>query len=228
MTVYMFDDIGALVGPVELPPVPGLGVQLPSNAVQLAQVLPDPDQGKVWALVDSVPTQVEDHRGLIYDITSGAETYLGRLGPVPAGYTAKPRPDQTCVWVDGAWAVDLGYIHAGQMALINEGCEAAITAGFSSDALGEVHFYSSQLDDQLNLTGAILAGDDSVFACRDQAGQREFRPHTFEQLRQVGLDFTKFKLNLLQRAGALKALLATALADEDLEQIQSITWSSGL
>ncbi|KIV66014.1 hypothetical protein SZ55_3776 [Pseudomonas sp. FeS53a] len=92
--------------------------------------------------------------------------------------------------------------------------------------MGAPHQYSSQLDDQLNLTGAILRGLDMPYACRDEQGVRDFRLHTAEQLRQVGDDFTLYKLQLLQRANALKQQLDLALAAGDIEAMQAITWEA--
>ena len=88
------------------------------------------------------------------------------------------------------------------------------------------HFYSSQLDDQLNLTGAILRGLDMPYACRDEQGVKEFRLHTAEQLRQVGDDFTLYKLQLLQHASALKQQLDAALEAGDLAALEAISWEA--
>lgn len=114
--------------------------------------------------------------------------------------------------------------HRDQYAAINRACDIAITAGFTSGALGAPHQYSSQLDDQLNLTGAILRGLDMPYACRDEQGVKAFRLHTAEQLRQVGDDFTLYKLQLLQRANELKQQLDLALAAGDAEAMLAITW----
>nr|WP_177323723.1 hypothetical protein [Pseudomonas sp. P818] len=114
--------------------------------------------------------------------------------------------------------------HSSATTAINNACDAAITAGFQSAALGAPHQYSSQLDDQLNLTGAILRGLDMPYACRDEQGVKAFRLHTAEQLRQVGDDFTLYKLQLLQRANELKQQLDLALAAGDAEAMQAITW----
>lgn len=111
-----------------------------------------------------------------------------------------------------------------QVTAINAACEGAITGGFYSTALGAQHFYSSQLDDQLNLTGAILRGLDMPYACRDEQGAKAFRLHTAAQLSQVGDDFTLYKLQLLQRANELKQQLDLALAAGDAEGMQAITW----
>ncbi len=109
---------------------------------------------------------------------------------------------------------------------LNRAAEKAITGGFNSDALGSTHQYSSQLDDQLNLTGAILRGLDMPYACRDEQGVKAFRLHTAEQLRQVGDDFTLYKLQLLQHANELKQQLDLALAAGDAEAMALIRWEA--
>lgn len=116
--------------------------------------------------------------------------------------------------------------HSFQILAINHACEATITAGFQSDALGAPHQYSSQLDDQLNLTGAILRGLDMPYACRDAQGVKAFRLHTAAQLRQVGDDFTLYKLQLLQHANELKQLLDLALEAGDADAMALIRWEA--
>ena len=110
--------------------------------------------------------------------------------------------------------------------IVNDACEKQITGGFWSSALGQPHQYSSQMDDQLNLTGVILLGLDTLYACRDELGAKEFRPHTFAQIRRVGDDFTLFKLQLLQKANVLKQQLDQALAAADLAVLEAVTWES--
>lgn len=119
-------------------------------------------------------------------------------------------------------------LHQQKVELLNRSCESAITIGFWSHALSERYQYSSQLDDQLNLTGAILAGVDTLYPCRDEAGDKAFRAHSIAQLRQVGEDFTAFKLQLLQKANQLKQQLDQALADVDLAKLELVTWESAL
>lgn len=62
MYTYLIAFDGAIEGPVELPVVPGMGVQLPSNAVELPELLPAAEAGFVWAWVDGKAVQHKDDR----------------------------------------------------------------------------------------------------------------------------------------------------------------------
>lgn len=150
-------------------------------------------------------------------------------------------PSDVPVAVGWRWDVDQGFllpaaptpeaietVAARRYFEINAACEQAITGGFESTALGASHLYGSELDDQLNLTGAILRGLDMPYACRDPDGVKAFRLHTAEQLRQVGDDFTLYKLQLLQKANDLKQQLAQAVADNDLAAVENVTWADAL
>jgi hypothetical protein len=114
--------------------------------------------------------------------------------------------------------------HAAQFAAINTACELEIISGFSSAALGARYFYSSQLEDQLNLTGVVLLGVDSAYPCSDEQGSKTFRLHTKAQLRQVSDDFTVFKLALLHKANELKQQLDQALTAGDLAGLEAVSW----
>jgi hypothetical protein len=231
MYIYIADNAGALTGPVELPVTPGIGIQVPGNAIQLAKKLGLAASGHIWALVDGQPQQVADQRGTAYNTVTGAAQQHTELGALPAELTSTPRPSADHRWSGTGWALDADLQSANHLALvaslgnkIDMACEATITAGFISDALGYHHRYSSQLDDQLNLTGAILRGLDMPYACRDEQGVKAYREHTAEQLRQVGDDFTLYKLQLLQHALALKDQLDLAHAAGDLKALEAVTW----
>jgi len=120
----------------------------------------------------------------------------------------------------------LSQLYTSQVEAINKRAEITISGGFISAALGAPHFYSSQLDDQLNLTGAVLRGLDMPYACRDEQGVKAFRLHTAAQLRQVGDDFTLYKLQLLQHANELKQQLDLALEAGDAEAMAQIRWEA--
>lgn len=172
---------------------------------------------------DCVPISPELHAMLIAGTAQGLRIVTGSEGG-PALSGIRPSPDHK--WTDSGWAIDLNQSHQGAVQSINRACEAAITAGFQSDALGAPHHYTSQLDDQLNLSGAIMRGLDMPYACRDAQGVKAFRLHTAAQLRQVGDDFTLYKLQLLQHANELKQQLDLALEAGDAEVMAQIRWEA--
>lgn len=222
--IYLFDGVGLLTGPVEIPVIPGLGRQLPGNAIALPQELPPPQPDHAWALVNGEVQEFQDHRGRVYNTETGEPEQYDQLGALPSHLAATARPSAAHFWKNGTWIKDPASTHWDKTTEINAACTAAITGGFISPALGEPHQYSSELDDQLNLTGVILRAADSLYACRDAAGIKIFRPHTALELRQVGDDFTVFKLTLLQQANSLKQQLDQALAMNDLEALEAVTW----
>lgn len=222
--IYLCDGLGLMQGPVDLPIIPGLGEQMPGNAISLDDVLPKAEVGHAWVWSESQPLQVQDLRGVVYRTDTGLEERYEQLGALPPELTLKARPSLAYCWLDGDWVPDMPYIHQQQLTAINEACTAEITGGVWSSALGEAHHYSSELEDQLNLVGVILAGLDSPYACRDEQGKKEFHPHTFTQLRQVGDAFTVYKLGLLQKANRLKQQLDDALAGNDLAALEAVTW----
>jgi len=221
--IYLFDGAGALHGPVILTEIPGLGAQMPSNAIVLPKVLAAPKVGHVWTLTQGQVTLLPDFRGTVYSTVDGAQQQHTALGDLPVGFASVPRPSAAYLWQDGAWVKSATYLHARKTAEINRGCELSITGGFWSSALGSAYQYSSELDDQLNLTGVILRGEESPYACRDEQGQKAFLLHSALQLRQVGDDFTLFKLQLLQKANRLKQQLDQALSDGDVAAIEALS-----
>lgn len=173
---------------------------------------------------------VTDLRGTVYSTDTGASMRHDELGELPEGLTVEPRPSADHRWSAGEWVLDIEVLlerkHAEKVQEINRGCEATITGGFWSHALGEPHRYNSQIDDQLNLTGMVLRNLHSPYACYDQDDVKDYRPHTAEQLRQVGNDFTDFKLQHLQHANTLKQQLDAAHTAGDLEAMDSLKWES--
>ncbi len=106
MPEYLVSPAGALIGPVVFPVVPGLGVQLPANAVELPSELSPPEKGFAWAWVDGAPQLLPDYRGQVFQIHSGAASTWERLGNLPEGLTTQPRPDPYHVWLDDRWQLD--------------------------------------------------------------------------------------------------------------------------
>jgi len=106
MHIYLHDPMGVIEGPVTLPEVPGLGVQLPSNAVVLQEALPAPKQGFAWGLVEGEPMQLPDYRGVVYDTERGQELQHSTLGDLPPSLTTEPKPGAFYSWNGSNWALD--------------------------------------------------------------------------------------------------------------------------
>jgi hypothetical protein len=229
-TVYQTDRIGILIGTALADPCPLQEGEwlIPGGCVEDVPPIAGKHQvprwtGKRWELISS-------YQGLtVYNTRTCEALVIERSGDLPSGYTLSvPAPGQ--VWRQGEWVDDipatLARVHQEQTERINVQCEKALVGGFGSNALGAMHRYGSQTDDQLNLIGVILAGRDTLYACRDEAGAKDYRPHTVEQIRQVGDDLTAFRQVQLQKANALKQALDQALAAEDLAALQTVAWDA--
>ncbi|OLF56571.1 hypothetical protein [Pseudomonas chlororaphis] len=228
-TVYQTNQLGLYVGTVEAtesPQEPGVFL-IPGGCTETAPPAIPEHKSALWA--DGQWQLVDFFNGLIiYSTTTGEPQTLNGVGPIPSGYTTKqPGPDQ--VWKNGEWVDDIGAIldalYKQKLQAINSGCSQYIEGGFTSRALGAVHHYSNAMDDQLNLTSLIISGLDSDYACSDVDQVREFRPHTAQQLREVGQDQVRFQQAALQHANDLKQALATALKGKKLKAMQAIEWT---
>ncbi|MCP2228471.1 hypothetical protein OKW12_003908 [Pseudomonas silensiensis] len=103
---YLIDNSGALSGPVEFFVTPGIGIQLPGNAVELSFELPPAEQGRSWALVNDVPREVIDRRGVVYRKEGGARQVWNELGELPDTFTTAPWPGEFYIWRDNTWELD--------------------------------------------------------------------------------------------------------------------------
>lgn len=106
--IYLVNASGVLNGPVTFPVVPGVGVQTPDNALQLAETLPSCPDGFAWGLVDDEPMQLKDHRGPVYSTATGARQEWSALGELSEGVTTIPFPGPFHVWDVNAWRLDTG------------------------------------------------------------------------------------------------------------------------
>ncbi|PCH65817.1 MAG: hypothetical protein COC04_00875 [Gammaproteobacteria bacterium] len=107
---------------------------------------------------------------------------------------------------------------------VNLQCEQLIVNGFSSSALGVLHAYQSQREDQLNLLGSLAGGTGGPFKC-ELNGAWQYRAHTAAEIVQVFSDGSAYKLALLQQCEALKVAVAAATNTEELGGIE-IDYSS--
>lgn len=104
--IYLILAGGVLAGPITLVEVPGIGCQMPDNAIELPQELVAPADGYVWALVDGTPKLLADHRGTVYSTATGAPQPFDALGDLPEDLTLYPPPSPFYVWDDGAWRLN--------------------------------------------------------------------------------------------------------------------------
>jgi hypothetical protein len=134
-------------------------------------------------------------------------------------------------YVDGVFLPverrSLEQVKQDALTALNQACQAEINNGFESDALGSMHRYSSQLEDQINLIGATigaLAGEAIAYVCIDLAsGEKTARWHTPQQMIQVMQSGKQLKENAL---GKFHRLRSHVEATESIEEIQAISWST--
>lgn len=106
-------------------------------------------------------------------------------------------------------------------------CQAVITDGFVSTALGAQHTYPSQLTDQLNLMGSVtesllpgLAETwTTVFWCADANGLWLMRDHDAAQIQQAGRDGKAHVLSCQMHLDGLVHALTAAADGEALDLI---------
>ena len=131
--------------------------------------------------------------------------------------------------VDGTFivpATSLADIKAAKISEINASCEQTIIGGFTSLALGTEHYYQSDRDDQTNLMGLVVAGQDSTLNCGTLQPDNSILcvfnvPHTILQIQQVFSDSITFKMTQLQKCETLKQQVNSAI---DEASVNAIVW----
>lgn len=109
-----------------------------------------------------------------------------------------------------------------KIAELKQACTTAIQSGFTSSALGLPHLYDSELpQDQINLTGAVIAGIDMNFTCTDSDGNKWQRPHTAAQMAQVYVDGVA---HMQYSKSHLYTRLSLVNAATTIEAVNGISW----
>lgn len=124
----------------------------------------------------------------------------------------------------------LASAQATQIATLSAACAAAITAGFTSSALGTVHTYPAKQTDQQNLSASVLAslypglaaGWTTPFWCADSTGAWAFVNHTAAQIQQAGADG---KAAILANMAKNAAFAAQVNAAKTIAAVQAVVWS---
>lgn len=144
-------------------------------------------------------------------------------------------PDGAAVAVGDVWNGEqfapfdpLPGIKAARIAALRESCQAAIYAGFESDALGSAHLYPALDKDQANLSASVLASLlpglpadwTTPFWCA-VGGTWAFWPHTAAQIQKVGTDA---KAAILAQMAKNATLAAQVEAATTIAQVNEVQW----
>ncbi|AST87978.1 hypothetical protein CIG66_25270 (plasmid) [Ralstonia pseudosolanacearum] len=155
------------------------------------------------------------------------EEYAALLSAQDAGRVITAAANGSPIAVERVSLMSLEQAKAAQGASIRAACEAAIEAGFVSQALGSVHTYPSTETDQRNLLSSALAsqGRDSGWTsplwCATDAGQWAFLPHSAAQVQQVNADWIDFRDALRRKYAGLVEQISAATS---MTEVEAITW----
>lgn len=226
MHIYIADDAGVLSGPVELPVIPGIGIQVPSNAIQLAAKLAKPAAGKAWALVAGQPLQLADHRGTVYRTDTGAAEQHTELGNLPEGLTTVPRPSVDHSWSGNAWTFDATLQAANRQALSVNLCQSVDTAAdaaraaVAGDALRAVEYDRARIEAEqfasANYQGT-LPPMVAAWAINGRTPQQ-----AADSILQEAAQYTAALVQLRTVRLNAKELIRNAMAAGQVEQAQDI------
>ncbi len=174
-THYLFDTHAVLSDPVELPVIPGLGTQLPSNAVSLKQTLAAAPEGKCWVLTNGKAALVADYRGEVYSTETGEPQQHEAPGALPEGLTEQPRPSPDHAWSQGKWQLD-ATLQADNAAAARKALHTLIDIERDARIDAGIEFqgkrYQSRATDRENIAGAAQLGFMAVVAGKEPADLR--------------------------------------------------------
>lgn len=119
-----------------------------------------------------------------------------------------------------------------KIAQMSGACEIDITKGFHSSALGSPHWYDCSAYDQLNLISSIAItapsvenpeGTTTFYAARESTvdDDKEYRAHTYAQLKQVATDQAKSRIEHLQRFARIKMNIMSLTR---VSQVLAVEW----
>lgn len=111
-------------------------------------------------------------------------------------------------------------------------CEATITGGFKSNALGDAHTYPSDIKAQINLMGSVTdsvmpdlpANWKTPFWVCDAVGAWAWKMHSAAQIQQAGRDG---KANVVRCQTLLASLTTEVMAAATPRAVSSIVWPKG-
>ncbi|MDE1715758.1 hypothetical protein PWG14_25150 [Chromobacterium amazonense] len=161
-----------------------------------------------------------------------AQPVTAQLGDTPDSLGATPiQPPPFGVWSNGSWSVGPGALAAAQQSqlqMLQAACGSAITAGFTSSALGKPNYYGSLQTDQLNLQtqfAASLSGSPpstySIYCSPTPVQNPPLVQHTQAQMLQVLADLNAWRTAQQQKYDALVKQVQGAKTVAD---VQAVVW----
>ncbi|HTJ89050.1 MAG TPA: hypothetical protein VL356_02570 [Acidocella sp.] len=127
-----------------------------------------------------------------------------------------------CTVADGVVTLGepaLSAVQAVQSAAMRTACQAAITAGFTSSALGAVDNYPSDQTTQSNIALAAISG--GALWCQPNNGEWALTAHTAVQAQQVQKDLAA---HIQAQQATYAGLLADIAAATTVAAVQAIAW----
>ncbi|BCF98058.1 hypothetical protein PPGU19_026270 [Paraburkholderia sp. PGU19] len=127
----------------------------------------------------------------------------------------------------GASAAASAAAQKNQIAMVSAACASALTAGFSSSALGSPRNYPSQDTDQRNLLNAVTASQGQASTwntarwCANNVAW-SLASHTAAQVQQVNADWLVFRVAAQQKYASLVTEINSATS---VAAVQAINWS---
>lgn len=225
--IYLILASGALDGPITLVDVPGIGCQVPDNAIELRAELVAPGAGFTWALVDGEPVLLADHRGEVYSTETGEAQQHDALGDLPDGLTTEPRPSPDHSWNGKAWAFDTELQASNRQTLLIELCQAIDSAADSArravagDPLRAVEYDLAASEAQA-FAAAGYQGEVPPMVAAWAIDGRTAQQAANDILREAA-QYNGALVQLRTMRLQAKSLIRAAMAEGNVEQAQDIT-----
>lgn len=227
MTIYIIDGAGILNGPAKLPVIPGIGIQLPGNAIKLPEPLTEPSAGHVWALVEGAPTQLANHRGTVYSTATGVAQQYDQLGELPEDLTTEPRPSPDHRWSGSGWEFD-PELHVANVVAARSRLQKQVDAERDRRIDAGVEFqgvlYQSRSGDRENIAGSAQLAFMAIVGGAQPGDLRWADPA--EDFFWIALDNSRVPMDAptVVEFGRVAALNKKAhiMAGSDLKQMEPI------
>lgn len=186
------------------------------------------ENGEPASLVQTTVQELPDYEELSIDFYDQSISNLFKL---PSGEIIvrpdRPFDGKVYNWdpLSSSWVIDISSEKSKKSREIAESCRGQIIGGFNSTALGAPHHYPSDETDQLNISGtvqkALISPPEEIFLflCADENMNWEYRPHTSEQIKQVGTDVYNHIIAARVKNATLQAQIQSAATVEDLNLI---------